>query len=561
VSGSGAIALARVLRDSGRVVLANRQLRRVAETWGCWIAGEWAFLVLLSVTAYDRGGTTAIAVVGVVRMVPGAVAAPLLSHIADRMPRVLVLSSVLLSWTVLAAVVPVGLLSDSLVPLYLIVGVASVTATLLRPAINALVPEVVDSAAELTAANSTYSLVEAAGSLVGPLLAGALVASLPSAPRYLVVAAAFAAAAAVSSTIKTEFQPAERQLVPSRRRLLEPLAGFAALLRPPRLRVVFLVIMAQTTTRGLLNVLVVATAVSLLRTGLSSTGLLFAALGAGGLLGALVTLLGASWRPGLPFILGMAAWGVPLTLVAAWPNELVAWLALAVVGFGNAVGDVFGFTLMHRLIPDHVLGRAFGAFWGMASATQALGAIIAARLITGVGVRGSFLAVGVAMTVIPLTSWLVVRRIDADLSVDEHTVSVLHRCALLAPLTRVALEQLARHATPLEVAAGSAVIEQGAPGRTFYVVDSGSLDARVDEVEVRRLGADDCFGEIAAMRDVPRTATVVAREPTRLLALEAREFVLAVTGHRLAEQAALSMVKERVEPRTGQPSANSAPDE
>jgi MFS family permease len=559
MSMASATALRAVLRDSGRAVLANTRLRRVAETWGLWVIGEWAFLVLLSVSAYDRGGTTAVAVVGAVRMIPGAVAAPLLSLAADRMSRVRLLVAILLSWMVLVAAVPAGLLSDSLLPLYVLVGAASVTSTLLRPAINALIPQVVDRPDELTAGNSTYSTVEATGSLVGPLLGGALVATVGTTAQYLTVAAIFGLAAAISATIRTEFKPADHPGRAGWRRVLEPLAGFPALVGPPRLRTVFIVVMAQTTTRGLLNVLVVAIAVSLPGTDLSSTGLFFAALGAGGVIGGVVTLVGGGWRPGLPFVLGMSMWGFPLIVIAAHPTPVVAWLALAAVGLGNALGDVYGFTLMHRLIPDHLLGRAFGAFWGTASATQALGAVIAAPLISGLGLRGTILAVGIVMALVPLLSWFSVRRVDADLRVDEHDVNVLHRCRLLAPLTRVALEQLSRRAISRTIPTGSIVIEQGKTGETFFVVDYGELDAHVDGTTVRRLGPGDCFGEIAALNHTPRTATVIARQPCRLLTLDGADFVFAVTGHRPAERAAMSMARERLE--HGQAAAPRTPDD
>lgn len=545
---SGIAAAGALLRDSGRVVLANARLRRVAETWGLWVVGEWAFLVLLSVTAYVRGGTTAVAVVGAIRMIPGALAAPLMSVVADRMSRVRVLVATLASWTVLVAAVPAVLLVSSLLPLYALVGTASVTSTLLRPAINALVPQLVDRPEELTAGNSTYSIVEAVGSLLGPLIAGGLVLTVGTTMRYLIVAIIFGIAAAISATIRTDYQPAEHRRGSGWRRILEPLAGFPALVGPPRLRTVFLVIMAQSATRGMLNVFVVAFAITF-ATGLSSTGLLFAAVGAGGVIGGVITLVGARWRPGPPFVIGMSMWGLPLIVIAGHPTAVIAWLALAVVGLGNALGDVYGLTLMHRLIPDHLLGRAFGAFWGSASAAQALGAALAAPLITGLGLRESLLVVGIVMTVVPLVSWYSVRRVNADLLVDERDVDVLHRCKLLAPLSQVGLEQLTRKATAVIVAAGSVVLEQGEIGETFFVVDSGALDAQVGGATVRRLGPGDCFGEIAALNRTPRTASVIAREPCRLLTLAGPDFVFAVTGHRSAEQAALDTARERIENR------------
>jgi MFS family permease len=538
--------LGTVLRDGGRLVVRNRQLTRVTGTWGLWITGEWAVLVLLSVTAFDRGGTAAVATVGVVRLVPGAALTPLLSVLADRASRVRVLCGVLVSWAVLISLVPVALHVGSLLPMYGVVVVASLTSTLLRPAVNALVPQVIDRPEDLAVANSTYSLVEAAGSLLGPLLSGALVSTLGTTPRYLVVAAVFAVAALLGATIRTDFRPAERAAGSRWHRLLEPLAGFPALFGPRRLRIVFAIFLAQSMTRGLLNVFVVTAAVSLLHSGLSSTGALFSGMGAGGLLGAVLTMAGARWRPGLPFVVGMALWGLPLIAIGAQPHAAVTWAALAVVGIGNALGDVYGLTLVHRLVPDHLLGRAFGAFWGAALGFCALGSAVAPALIDWLGLRWAIIAVGIVMAALPLAAWFAIRNIAVDLAVDEHDLAVLGRCVLLAPLTRVALEQLARHAHHVDVAAGSVVVREGTVGDTFYVIADGQLEASVQGQDVRDLAPADCFGEIAALNHTPRTATVVARTTARLLALDGADFVHAVTGHRPASYAAEGLVRERI---------------
>jgi MFS family permease len=294
------------------------------------------------------------------------------------------------------------------------------------------------------------------------------------------------------------------------------------------------------------NVLVVSVAVTLLHQRVSSAGILLAALGAGGLIGAVLTLVGASWRPAVPFCVGMSLWGLPLLTIAAWPTSVTAWFAITVIGVGNAIADVYGFSLIHRLIPDHLLGRVFGAFWGSAAATQAIGAVIAAALINGLGVRTSLVVTGAAMAVIGATAWLSLRTVDAEFAVDDHLVELLHRCVLFAPLTRVALEQLARDAEPVEVPPGQTVVEEGQASETFYVIASGDLQAFVDGQPVRRMGAGDCFGEIAALRRSPRTATVVSVSDSRLLMIPGDTFVLAVTGYRPAEYAAKTLVDQRL---------------
>jgi hypothetical protein len=297
----------------------------------------------------------------------------------------------------------------------------------------------------------------------------------------------------------------------------------------------------------MLNVFAVAIAVNLLNQNVESTGALFSALGAGGLAGAVLTLAGRRWRPALPYSLGMASWGVPLVLIAVWPPTPIVYGAIAGIGAGNAVADVFGLTLLHRLIPDHLLGRAFGAFWGMAAASQALGAAIAPLLINVAGTRGALAIAGGVMTLTPLACWPTLRKIDDDLDVDSERVAQLARCEILAPLTRVALEQLARVARPMQVSAGQVVIEQGDVGDTFYVVVDGELAATQDGVEARRMSDGECFGEIAALTGASRSATVVATRDSQLFALDGSAFVLAVTGFKPADAAAADLSQRRLD--------------
>lgn len=543
---SGGMSTTQRLITNARGTFANKRLRRLAMAWTEWVIGDWALFVVLSVTAYDRGGTSAVAILGAVRMIPCAVAGPALSIIADRVSRVRVLVITLSAWAVLVAAMPAVAMADSLLPTYLLVGAISVTGTVLRPAMSALLPQLIDDPRELSMANSTYSLTEAAGTLLGPLVAGGLLAVFGDTTQYLSIAAIFALAAATSATVRTAFKPPLRHRVRvGWRRAVEPLAGFPLLVGQPRLRSVFLVCTAQTMTRGALNVLIVGFAASLAGRGLASTGLLFAAIGAGGVLGAVLTMVGTSWRPGLAFVLGMSMWGLPLMVIAAFPHPGVAWAALMIVGIGNAVGDVYGLTLLHRIIPDHLLGRAFGAFWATAAGGQAAGGVLAAVLVTRVGLSASFLAVGTAMAATALLSWPSVRPIDNDLRVDEGDIDALRRCDLLSPLTRVTLEQLSRRSTALVLGAGATVIAQGEHGTAFFVVDSGPLDVSVDGHRVAQLGPGDCFGEIAALRHTPRTATVVTTGACRLMRLDEADFVSAVTGHRDAEHAALRLVDER----------------
>jgi len=68
----------------------------------------------------------------------------------------------------------------------------------------------------------------------------------------------------------------------------------------------------------------------------------------------------------------------------------------------------------------------------------------------------------------------------------------------------------------------------------------------IDGAESRELGRGDFFGEIALLRDVPRTATVLAVDPLRLYAVERDEFIAAVTGHAPTLEVAEDVVSSRL---------------
>ena len=99
----------------------------------------------------------------------------------------------------------------------------------------------------------------------------------------------------------------------------------------------------------------------------------------------------------------------------------------------------------------------------------------------------------------------------------------------------------------VDVEPGEEVVTEGRPGQRFYVIAEGDFDVTVEGRHARDLGPGDFFGEIALLREVPRTATVTARNGNgRLLALERDDFLAAVTGSTRSRDAADSVAGARL---------------
>jgi MFS family permease len=226
----------------------------------------------------------------------------------------------------------------------------------------------------------------------------------------------------------------------------------------------------------------------------------------------------------------------------------VAVAALVVSGVGNAVLDVAGFTQMQRVADDRVLGRVFGVFYVGVLATSGIGSIVAPVLIDAIGIRGAFAVGGALLPAAALVIYPRLNRIDDYASVPEAALSALAGVPLFEPLPPTSLEKLARAALAESPGAGTVVVSEGEPGDTFYVVLDGSLDVSSDGRPLRTLGAGDFFGEIALLRDVPRTATVTAAKDSELLAVRRMDFLSAVLGSSESAETVEEIVTSRVGP-------------
>jgi CRP-like cAMP-binding protein len=106
----------------------------------------------------------------------------------------------------------------------------------------------------------------------------------------------------------------------------------------------------------------------------------------------------------------------------------------------------------------------------------------------------------------------------------------LRGVSLLALLPEPTLERLARSLVRVEAAPGDVVIREGDSGDRFYVIETGMVEVTKNGRHIAQLGPGDYVGEIALLRDVPRTASVTATAATVFQTLDRAHFIPAVTG-------------------------------
>ncbi len=103
-------------------------------------------------------------------------------------------------------------------------------------------------------------------------------------------------------------------------------------------------------------------------------------------------------------------------------------------------------------------------------------------------------------------------------------VELLGGVPLFANCSKAELQRIATLADELDLAEGATLIREGERGREFLVVVNGTVSVTKRGKKVRDLGSGDFIGEIALVSDVPRTATVTATSPVRLLVVTDRAF-------------------------------------
>ena len=519
----------------------NENVRRVELAWGAAITAEWASFVALGVFAYDVGGTSAVGLAGLVRLLPAAVIAPSAASLGDRIPRELLLLGAAILGTIALAGSAVAAFANSEGGVFACAALFGISSTLIRPTLQALLPSLTRTPEELIASNAATSTVESIATLVGPLVAGVLVEVMTVGVTFAVAAGVLVVGIFFLLRVHAE-EPATGRAAA----VESPALAWRTVAQHPGAPTVVVLMVAQAFVRGCLNVLIVVAAFDLLDGGGGTVGLLTAAIGAGGVIGAVVSSTYHGGRLARVFALSLFGWGVPIVLMAPSSELVGALVLLAIIGASNSVEDVSGFTLLQRAIRDDALSGVLGLIWGAAMGALALGSIATPVLVRELGAESAFVLVGLLLPVLTVAGFQRMRALD-KLAAPTRQQLLVNEVPIFAPLSLAGKERLATKLVAVDVPAGEVVVRAGEAGDRFYIVDSGTVRIGLDESE-KKSGAGDYFGEIALLRDVPRTATVTATTATRLYALERADFLAAVTGHALAEAAADEVVDARLAP-------------
>ncbi len=533
-----------------RTLAGNPGLRRLNLALAGSMIGDWAYATAVVVWAYEQGGASAVGIWATIRLGAVALVTPVAALLADRYPRIAVLvgSGLLRAVTMLAAA---GVIAFDGPPLavYALATVASIVAAPFRPAQLALLPSLVRTPEELTAANGVGSTLESLAFFVGPALGGLLL-TVSSVPVVIVVQVATLLWSSVLVLSIRRLQEPQAQLDPLPPATdhddgqqgpgaapesddgfwTELVAGIRVIAADRDLRLITGLYAAQTFVAGASLVFEVTLAAEALGLGAAGVGYLDSVMGVGALAGGLVAIaLARRARLATDFGIGVMFWALPLVLIAIWPQVAAAFVAMFIIGVANPIADVNANTIMQRVVPDAVLGRVFGALDTALIAAMALGTLVTPLLIEALGIQATLLALAAPVVLVSAAAIPRLRHLDVALREPAH-YSLLRGLPVFSPLLRTEVEAIALGLQEQRVDPGAVVVTQGEPGDRFYVVERGSVDVLRDGQVVARLAAGDCFGEIALLRDVPRTATVVAVDSCVLQTLDRSAFLSATSN-------------------------------
>ena len=375
----------------------------VART-GSIFGDRFAELAIPLLVLSASGSAAAAGLVRAAGLVPAILLAPAVGLMADRASRRRMLvgadlvRAALMTLLVLAVAGTGGHL-----PLALLVAVALLTGSadlVFIVASGALLPSLVDRRM-LVVANARLEAGDAGASVVGPSLAGLVIARLGAAAALLVDALTFLVSAALVAGLP---EPPRAPAVPDkpgggRPGGAELLAGLHEILHTPQQRLVQLGLLALHAVTGAVVLLVITLGQRVLGLDAARIGLVVAAAGIGALAASLLLarapLEGGPIAPSLGTVLIGA--GTALGMLASAPGLAGAFVATLALDGMLAAGFVLAAAVRQTITADHLLGRVTAVGYMLNAGTAAVSALVAGVLVTVVGPRATLTWYAVAV--------------------------------------------------------------------------------------------------------------------------------------------------------------------
>ena len=531
-------------------LVRSKPILLLLTAWGLSYAGDLAAFTAASVYAYRAGGAGLVAVLGLLKALPGAFLVPLVTSGSDRTRRERLLIATVVPRVLLLGVAAAAMTGGGQGLLVVVlVGVEGGVASAFRQIQAALLPWLARTPDELTSANSAASVLQSAAMVGGPAIAAGLLAAGMVQAAMLVSCGLVAVAAVLLAGVRPLSSEAPVRAAGRLKQLkLDMAAGFNAGVRQRDAAALFVPAAAQTFGRGVLNVLTVVIALELFDLGSAAVGWLTALLGVGGLLvGPLAVLVVRGKRVARSFAAGVAGWGVPMILLGFAHGAYWPYLMFGVIGVANVFDDVGVYSSLQQVIPPRLMGRALGVRRGLLLLSMGLGSAVTPWLIDAWGARGTLIATGLLLVALAAAFLPRLTAIDGKISAPGPDLTLLRQVSFFHPLPFAIVEHLTSELQSATYEPGDVIIRDGEPGERFYIIAEGRARAAKDGMQLREMGSGESFGEIALLRRIPRTATVTALSHLDARTLAREEFLAAVTGNPESVERAEEVVSTRLQ--------------
>lgn len=496
--------------------LRHEAMRRALVTYAIVSVVEFAVYFTVILLAFEAGGTGMAGVAAAAQLAP-SVLVPVIIRWIDRghvPPMRFALWWMFLGLATGGVAVVGG-------PTWIVIGLAAIRSlaySLARPIHLAVVPVHAEHTADATAAMVVTGWIDSIGVMLGPAIAGAVLAFFDASAVFVTMSALTLMGLWLSpgtgEVVGTGTGRVTKRLLSVRG--VRPMLAYKT---------------ASSVLSGATDVIVVLVAIELLGMGDDGAAYLASLVGVGELIGGLL-LISVLGRVRLRGVLGVAAFGrgASVSLLGIVPQ---AFPLLAFAGGFRPVHRVVQRIMIQRITPPDRYMRMFGVTEAFDAGGQALGAALVPVLVAAFGVEPAIVISGALLPLSFVALSSVFRGVDTRAVIPQSAIETLSEVAAFEGLSADVMEYLARMSVPTELAAGEWLIRRGdTEADAAWVVANGEVDVIIDGRPVARLGRPELVGEIALIHQQPRTADVVAVTACEMLRIDHETFLDVVVGGR-----------------------------